>query len=176
MFLQNLKYFAGKVTIPLGTKDLATQNSPRHHMHRVVLRKDKVDLYHEKVVGQTLQFGIQMAVTEYRVLSSYGQRCGLVEVSTATGFKHQVRVHLADALLCPVVGDYKFGGPLFRSVPNLKRKLKNLKHTKHSPMCLHAYQLCIPDYHRDGKPLVIKAPLPASFRQVARQLMLNIPK
>ncbi|CAI7993083.1 Mitochondrial RNA pseudouridine synthase Rpusd4 [Geodia barretti] len=25
----------GRVTIPLGTKDLATQNSPRHHMHRV---------------------------------------------------------------------------------------------------------------------------------------------
>ncbi|CAI7993079.1 Mitochondrial RNA pseudouridine synthase Rpusd4 [Geodia barretti] len=176
MFLQNLKYFAGRVTIPLGTKDLATQNSPRHHMHRVVLRKDKVDLYHEKVVGQTLPFGIQMAVTEYRVLSSCGQRCGLVEASTATGFKHQVRVHLADALLCPVVGDYKFGGPLFRAVPNLKRKLKNMKLIKRSPMCLHAYQLCIPDYHRDGKPLVIKAPPPASFRQVARQLMLNIPK
>ena len=87
----------------------------------------------------------------------------------------QVRVHLADALLCPVVGDYKFGGPLFRAHPSLKRKLKSLKLTKGFPMCLHAYQLCIPDYRREGEPLVIRAAPPANFRLVARQLMLKFP-
>ena len=88
----------------------------------------------------------------------------------------QIRVHLADALFCPVIGDYKFGGPLFRAHPNLKRKLKHLKHTKGSAMCLHAYQISIPDFHGEGEPLVIRAPPPASFRQVAQQLMLKIPK
>lgn len=45
----------------------------------------------KELVGQTLQFGIQMALTDYQVLSSYGQRCSLIEVQTSTGFKHQVR-------------------------------------------------------------------------------------
>ena len=89
----------------------------------------------------------------------------------------QVRVHLADGLLCPVVGDYKFGGPLFRAVSGLKRKLKSLNLVKSSSfsMCLHAYEICIPDYHRNGVPLVIRAPPPASFCRVARQLMLKLP-
>ena len=46
----------------------------------------------KEMVGQTLEFGIQLALTEYRVLSSYGQRCSLIEISTFTGFKHQVMV------------------------------------------------------------------------------------
>ena len=86
----------------------------------------------------------------------------------------QVRVHLADALLCPVVGDYKFGGPLFRAVPGLKRKLKTIELKKKYPMCLHAYEICIPDYHRNGEPLVITAPPPTDFSQVAYELKLKI--
>ena len=99
-----------------------------------------------------------------------------MEVETATGFKHQIRVHLADGLLCPVIGDYKFGGPLFRAVPFLKRKLKALKVSKVSSMCLHAYEICIPDYHQMGKPLVIRAPPPANFCHIAKQLMLKLPR
>ena len=47
--------------------------------------------FSQELVGQTLQFGIQLALTDYQVLSSYGQRCSLIEVQTSTGFKHQVR-------------------------------------------------------------------------------------
>lgn len=57
----------------------------------------------QELVGQTLQFGIQLALTDYQVLSSYGQRCSLIEVQTSTGFKHQVSVGAVLVCTYPVI-------------------------------------------------------------------------
>ena len=93
---------------------------------------------------------------------------------TCTGFKHQVRVHLADGLRSPVLGDYKFGGPLFRQSSYLNKKMKSMKFVP-GKVYLHASELEIPDYHQNGKTLIIRAPLPEHFCKTAKLLRLQLP-
>lgn len=123
-------------------------------------------------MGKTLSGGIQLAWTDYTVLSK-SSHCSLLEVKPLTGFKHQIRVHLADGLLCPVLGDYKFAGPLFRKSEPLNKKMIAIgKVSDYSSECvyLHAYQLIVPQ--DSGKPLVITAPLPNLFLRTASALGL----
>lgn len=82
------------------------------------------------------------ARTAWRLLRAEGGR-SLVEFRPATGRTHQIRVHAAEGLGCPVAGD-----PVYGAV---------------SPqgMLLHAAALSVP---RDGKPPVAaEAPLPERF-------------
>lgn len=51
----------------------------------------------------------QEAVTEYRVLGPMINGCSWIELRPHTSRKHQIRVHCAEALGTPVVGDYKYG-------------------------------------------------------------------
>lgn len=44
------------------------------------------------------------ARTRYRTLRWRGS-CAYVELEALTGRKHQIRVHLADGLSCPIVGE-----------------------------------------------------------------------
>ena len=92
-----------------------------------------------------------------------------------SGYKHQLRVHLADALMCPVLGDYKFGGPMFRLSEPLRRKMKAVEYVR-GYLYLHAAQLEVPNYYgRKRKSLVIKAPPPPHFVQTAKLLGLLLP-
>ncbi|KAL7174654.1 hypothetical protein ACSBR2_033822 [Camellia fascicularis] len=51
----------------------------------------------------------QEAVTEYRVLGPIINGCSWIELCPHTSRKHQLRVHCAEALGTPIVGDYKYG-------------------------------------------------------------------
>ncbi|KAK9102081.1 hypothetical protein Sjap_019335 [Stephania japonica] len=51
----------------------------------------------------------QEAITEYRVLGPTINGCSWIELCPRTGRKHQLRVHCAEALGTPIVGDYKYG-------------------------------------------------------------------
>ncbi|KAL9141474.1 hypothetical protein ABFS82_14G106300 [Erythranthe guttata] len=51
----------------------------------------------------------QHAVTEYRVIASSSRGYTWLELSPLTGRKHQLRVHCAEVLGTPIVGDYKYG-------------------------------------------------------------------
>ncbi|XP_024935005.3 RNA pseudouridine synthase 3, mitochondrial isoform X2 [Ziziphus jujuba] len=51
----------------------------------------------------------QKAITEYRVLGPMINGCSWVELRPHTSRKHQLRVHCAEALGTPIVGDYKYG-------------------------------------------------------------------
>lgn len=51
----------------------------------------------------------QEAVTEYRVLGPMINGCSWIELRPLTYRKHQLRVHCAEALGTPIVGDYKYG-------------------------------------------------------------------
>ncbi|ERN04854.1 hypothetical protein AMTRI_Chr05g63750 [Amborella trichopoda] len=53
--------------------------------------------------------GAQEAITEYRVLGPTINGCSWIELCPLTGRKHQLRVHCAEALGTPIVGDYKYG-------------------------------------------------------------------
>ena len=91
-----------------------------------------------------------------------------------SGFKHQLRVHLADGLKCPVLGDHQFGGPLFRQDQTLRRKVQGLQLDKNN-LLLHALHVEIPGYNGENKPpLILRAPLPDYFDQAIRQLHLKV--
>ncbi|KAG8974856.1 hypothetical protein FRC05_006789, partial [Tulasnella sp. 425] len=54
---------------------------------------------------------VKPARTTWEVLaSSISHQCSLMQLGLETGYKHQLRVHLAQALECPIVGDTKYGG------------------------------------------------------------------
>lgn len=131
----------------------------------------------QDLAGTTLPGGLQLAWTKYEVLSSYGRRCSLVDLQLITGFKHQLRVHLADGLTCPVLGDNKFAGPLLRKYPALKKKLQSIGFMGYAKghMYLHAYEVQVLDYFGAQRPLTITAPLPPYFAQALKSLGLQIP-
>ena len=82
----------------------------------------------------------QHAVTDYRVLGTAGGRAWL-ELRPRTGRTHQIRVHCATSLGCPVVGDPTYGGP------------------GGEPLQLHARTISLPLY--PGKPpIAVTAPVP----------------
>ncbi|XP_065864178.1 RNA pseudouridine synthase 3, mitochondrial isoform X2 [Euphorbia lathyris] len=51
----------------------------------------------------------QDALTEYRVIGPTINGCSWIELRPLTSRKHQLRVHCAEALGTPIVGDYKYG-------------------------------------------------------------------
>ena len=117
-----------------------------------------------------------MASTKYSAISSYGQRCALFDVQLITGFQHQIRAHLADGLTCPILGDYQFGGPLYRKIPALVKKMEMIGDSKgfiRGPLYLHAYEVQVPS--DKGKNLVINAPPPDYFIRTVNVLGLKFP-
>ncbi|XP_049383348.1 RNA pseudouridine synthase 4, mitochondrial [Solanum stenotomum] len=61
----------------------------------------------------------QYAVTEYRIIGSSEKGYTWLELSPLTGRKHQLRVHCAEALGTPIVGDYKYGWQAHRKLKHL---------------------------------------------------------
>ncbi|KAJ3693308.1 hypothetical protein LUZ60_008788 [Juncus effusus] len=51
----------------------------------------------------------QHALTEYKVIQSFSNGFTWLELCPLTGRKHQLRVHCAEVLRTPIVGDYKYG-------------------------------------------------------------------
>ncbi|KAJ9551992.1 hypothetical protein OSB04_016037 [Centaurea solstitialis] len=81
------------------------------------------------VVENVSTMSSQHAITEYRVLESSNHGLTWLELSPLTGRKHQIRVHCAEVLGTPIVGDYKYGwqahkkwNPLISS--NLEEKVE----------------------------------------------------
>ena len=93
------------------------------------------------------------AVTHWEVVKRYRGythiRCKL-----ETGRTHQIRVHMAH-IGHPILGDTVYG-----------RKSKELGQDS---QCLHAGALCF-RHPRDGRPVMVFAPLPEYFRQVIDKL------
>ena len=93
------------------------------------------------------------AVTHWEVIARYNGvthvRCRL-----ETGRTHQIRVHMA-YIGHPILGDTVYG----RKKPELGQ----------DSQCLHAGALCF-RHPRDGRPVLVFAPLPDYFRQVLEKL------
>lgn len=91
---------------------------------------------------------------------------------SCTGLKHQIRVHLADGLRCPVLGDHKFGGPLLREDVALRRKVEAMGVAK-GHVYLHAMAIEVASYHGQDRPLKIEAPLPDYYSKAIMHLQLK---
>uniref|UniRef100_A0A1J3JG00 RNA pseudouridine synthase 4, mitochondrial n=1 Tax=Noccaea caerulescens TaxID=107243 RepID=A0A1J3JG00_NOCCA len=57
----------------------------------------------------------QHAITEYRVIESSPRGYTWLELRPLTGRKHQLRVHCAEVLGTPILGDYKYGWQAHKS-------------------------------------------------------------
>jgi len=96
--------------------------------------------------------GAQASVSRYRTLAASDQ-AALVELQPLTGRMHQLRVHMAH-IGRPLLGDVRYGGVLTaagRAAPRLM---------------LHAAALDLP--HPEGGRLVVRAPVPDDFAELAR--------
>uniref|UniRef100_A0A1A7WMR7 Pseudouridylate synthase RPUSD4, mitochondrial n=1 Tax=Iconisemion striatum TaxID=60296 RepID=A0A1A7WMR7_9TELE len=117
------------------------------------------------------------AVTKYRVLDS-SSGCSLVELQPFTGVKHQLRVHLAFALACPILGDHKYShwsklAP--QKLPERVLKRLELEQTKirYLPLHLHARQLQLPGHNKAD--INVSCPLPKYFLQTLKRIELTFP-
>jgi RluA family pseudouridine synthase len=118
------------------------------------------------------------AVTNYRVLSSYGS-AALVECTPETGVKHQIRCHLAFGLNCPILGDHKYSHYSKIAPQKLYPEILQLlgvRQTKvrHVPMHLHAKAVVLPEW-LDGRNLFLSSRLPKHFVQNMKWLKLKPP-
>ncbi|NXN10694.1 RUSD4 synthase, partial [Indicator maculatus] len=118
----------------------------------------------------------ESAVTRYRRLASTGA-CSLLELQPITGVKHQIRVHLAYGLGCPILGDHKYShwsklAP--QKLPEITLRRLKLQQSKarHLPLHLHAHRLCLPLHQR--LELICKPP--PFFLRTLEKLELDISK
>ncbi|XP_026162294.1 pseudouridylate synthase RPUSD4, mitochondrial [Mastacembelus armatus] len=117
------------------------------------------------------------AVTKYRVLDSSGG-CSLVELQPLSGVKHQMRVHMAFAVACPILGDHKYSHWSRLAPQKLpervlgKLELEQSK-TRHLPLHLHARQLILPGTNQAD--ISVTCPLPKYFTQTLKHLHLILP-
>jgi len=103
------------------------------------------------------------AVTLYRVLDAAQKRAALLELTPLTGRTHQLRVHCAAALGCPILGDGKYGGAAAHPEGFGDRTLH-----------LHARALRIP--HPEGGVLELAAPLPPHMKDTFAFLGFDRPR
>ena len=87
-------------------------------------------------------------------------RLSLVELIPKTGRKHQIRVHLAEQLECPILGDLKY----FCNQPMLKH------------LHLHAHGLVIQNYFGPRGHLSVKAPIPQHWVKTMEEFPLFLRK
>jgi len=94
------------------------------------------------------------ATTEFRVLERAGRKAAFVAFWPRTGRTHQIRVHAASGLNCPIYGDEKYGG----DIPDLDDlEISGRLH-------LHARRVIFP-HPVTGKLVDITAPLPDDMRK-----------
>ncbi|KAI9339675.1 pseudouridine synthase [Obelidium mucronatum] len=96
---------------------------------------------------------VKKAVTNYSVHAKQ-RHVSLLELVPTTGRKHQLRLHCAQTLGIPILGDYKYG---LGCPKQLRSAFGNIKTV---PMHLHLKELSIKDWYGEGKSLRVEAPLP----------------
>lgn len=94
------------------------------------------------------------ATTEFRVIERAGRKAAFVAFWPRTGRTHQIRVHAASGLGCPIYGDEKYGG----DIPDLDDL--HISGRLH----LHARRVIFP-HPLTGKMVDITAPLPDDMRK-----------
>jgi 23S rRNA pseudouridine955/2504/2580 synthase len=96
------------------------------------------------------------AITLYSVMDRVGDKAAWLALLPLTGRTHQLRVHCAEAIGTPIVGDRKYGGD--------PAVLPGQELGEH--MHLHARKLVLP--HPAGGTLAVSAPLPEHMKATWR--------
>ncbi len=97
------------------------------------------------------------AVTDFVVIDRAGRDAAFVAFWPRTGRTHQIRVHAAEVLKCPILGDEKYGGAALEGMKMAAR------------LHLHARRLMLA-HPIKKETLDIMAPLPPELKQSWKQL------
>lgn len=103
----------------------------------------------------------QFSETHFATVARAGQKLAWLVFMPVTGRTHQIRVHAAEALQCPVVGDGKYGGAAAHPGGEISTSLH-----------LHARSLDVA--HPDGGRFSILAPLPPHMEKSWQLLGLDL--
>lgn len=98
------------------------------------------------------------ATTFYRVLQTFSDGTTWLELKPKTGRTHQLRIHCAESLHTPIVGDRKYGG---KTVTGKSRTFLHL----------HATELILP--LPTDNALRLRAPLPEEFQEEINKKKIN---
>ncbi|NWU72303.1 RUSD4 synthase, partial [Pterocles burchelli] len=161
----------GVVEIPMVEKEVQSHQS---HYKMTLAPNYRLSPEDGKMVKIRKNRDAESAVTRYRRLAS-SSACSLLELQPITGVKHQLRVHLAYGLGCPILGDHKYShwsklAP--QKLPEITLKRLKLQQSKarHLPLHLHAYRLSLPL----GEQLNLVCKPPLFFQKTLRKLELDI--
>ncbi|XP_026527216.1 mitochondrial RNA pseudouridine synthase RPUSD4 [Notechis scutatus] len=135
----------GIVDIPIMEKKVDSHQS---HFKMTLAPNYRLSLEDKKLRKVRRNRDAQLAVTRYRVLSSWST-CSVLELEPITGVKHQIRVHLAYGLGCPILGDHKYShwsklAPQKLSQGTLKKLGLEQVKARYLPLHLHACKLTLP--------------------------------
>ncbi|KAM8962412.1 pseudouridylate synthase RPUSD4, mitochondrial [Pelodytes ibericus] len=120
----------------------------------------------------------QEAVTRYRVLGEATGAC-LLELRPLTGVKHQLRVHLAYGLNCPILGDHKYshwGRLAPQKPPKLVLQALGLSGPQARSLLLHLHAAQVTLPAGGGSPILLQCTLPKYFMSTLRRLRLPPPR
>ncbi|XP_043942552.1 mitochondrial RNA pseudouridine synthase Rpusd4-like [Protopterus annectens] len=166
----------GIIDIPIMEKEV-TSGQP--HFKMTVSPLYRISNEEGKLLRARKNRDSHSAVTQFTVLDSFGA-CALVELIPTTGVKHQIRVHMAYGLSCPVLGDHKYShwnklAPQKLSEGTLKKLGLNQAKARYLPLHLHARQLTLPGV--EGQPEInLVCKLPKFFTSSLKRLFLEVPK
>ncbi|NXP10996.1 RUSD4 synthase, partial [Thinocorus orbignyianus] len=161
----------GIVEIPIVEKEVRSHQS---HYKMTLAPSYRLSPEDGKVVKIRKNRNAETAVTRYRRLAA-ASACSLLELQPITGVKHQLRVHLAYGLGCPILGDHKYShwsklAP--QKLPEITLKRLKLEQSKarHLPLHLHAHRLSLPL----GQRIDLTCKLPPFFLRTLKKLELDI--
>ncbi|KFO94788.1 RNA pseudouridylate synthase domain-containing protein 4, partial [Buceros rhinoceros silvestris] len=135
----------GIVEIPIVEKEVQSHQS---HFKMTLAPNYRLSPEDGKVVKIRKNRNAESAVTRYRRLAS-SAGCSLLELQPITGGKHQIRVHLAYGLGCPILGDHKYShwsklAPQKLPAITLKRLKLEQSKARHLPLHLHGHRPPLP--------------------------------
>jgi len=86
----------------------------------MILDTQKDETGFEKVIPLDAKTATsKISITEYKTIEHMTDQLALLALYPVTGRKHQLRVHCATALGCPILGDFKYGGGVPESIQHV---------------------------------------------------------
>ncbi|XP_059810039.1 pseudouridylate synthase RPUSD4, mitochondrial isoform X2 [Hypanus sabinus] len=167
----------GVIDIPLVEREASR---PRKHFKMALAPLFRVGDAAGSVVRVRQNRSAHSAVTRYRVLDTSGPTA-LVEVQPITAVKHQVRVHMALGLGCPVLGDHKYSKWSSLEPQKLPRSILTLLGltqpvSRHLGLHLHCREIALPPTSPSLPPTpTFLSTLPPHILHSLRKLRLHLP-